>query len=210
MAEMGQINAAWIRVVEMAKQATLAPTLFRALDRAIPLAWENGQFVVGMDSHDGMLLSALQSGEYQLKIEQALRIVCADSAIKFRVVEGTTLDAWESAKIRDAAALKIAEQQAAKLATATVNLGNATSWDELYDQVSRLWQETEYRTMPTGKGRFLNGAFAIIEQGLETLGEPNEQTERLFARTIERLASLTATDATVLAYLLFERRRTKA
>ncbi len=200
---MPTIQDVWKIAVERVKHNVTAPNVFRALDRVVPIAWEDGVFVAGLSAIDGAMASVLTADEYRRAIEQNLRAASGDLTLKFRLIEGTTVDDWSHAKARDAALVARAAQQAERK---TFDPGAITTWDGLYDQLNALWTETPYRTMASGKGRFLSSAFDLIDIGLATLGEPSEATERAFSRVLERLASMTGSDPAVLAYLLFQRR----
>ena len=198
----------WRQTIERVKKDVIAPTLWRALESTVAVAWENNTFAVGLAAGDGQLASSLNSGEHQSAIEQALRAVSGKSDLKFRMIEGTTRSDWEHVKAQDAAVTAQRQQTAQKKYAQAESFA---SWDEIYDQVSRLWASSEYRALASGKARFLTQALAMAEKAMAELlpedGKTNEQTERGLSRVIERIASMTGSDATLLAYILFERRK---
>ncbi len=198
----------WAQTVERVKKVVIAPTLWRALEKTVPVAWENNTFVVGIGTADGQLASSLNSGEHKSAMEQALRTVANSADLKFRLIEGTTRADWEYVKAQDAAATAQRQQAAQKK---FVQSETFSSWDEIYDQVSRMWAGSEYRALASGKARFLRQAMEMVEKAMAELlpegAKTNEQTERGLSRVIERVASMTGSDATILAYMLFERRK---
>ena len=200
----------WAQAVDRVKQEIIAPSLWRALERTIPVAWEDNTFVVGLVSAEGHLASQMNAGENRGAIERRLRTLTSNNDLNFRVIEGTAYSDWEYAKARDAAALAQRQQATQRRQQ---EAGVAGSWDEVHDRVSRLWAGSEYRSLASGKARYIDQAFAILEQAMDTLypadGKTNEQTERGLSRVIERIASTTSSDATLIALLLFERRRGK-
>ena len=150
----------------------------------------------------------MNTGEYRAAIERILRAITGDNALTFRLIEGTTLADWEYTKARDVAAVQQRQQAAQKRVVESKAFG---SWDEIYDQVSRLWANAEFRALATGKARYLEQALAMVEKALDSLapagdGKRTEQTERGLSRVVERIASMTGSDATVIAYLLEQRR----
>lgn len=205
MAQSEQVQAVWNRAAEQAKRAAVAPSFYRAIERIVPIAWENGTFVIGLDaSADGSLHVALNSGENQLKIEAALRAASGEATLRLRVIEGTAASDWEAAKARDAA-LAAQEARASERRAVTVNAA-AASWDTVYDQVSKLWAEAEFRNMSSGRGRFLVAAMDVVDRALETVGVNGEAEERSFSRVLDRIASSVNADPALFAAVFFDRR----
>lgn len=204
----GDIKATWGRVVEQVKKEVIAPGLWRALEKTVPVVWEGSNFVIGLSPMDGQMAGQLNTGEYRGAIERTLRRVAGNNDLVFRMIEGTTLSDWEYTKARDAAAVSQRQQTAQKR---YVEAGAFASWDEIYEQVSRLWANFEYRSLSSGKGRFLDQALGLCIKGMESLmpadGTTNEQIERGLSRVLERIGGITNSDPAVLAYLLSERRR---
>lgn len=203
MADMDLVRRLWAAAAEDAKKAAVAPAFYRAIEKVVPVAWEDGVFVIGLASDaDGTLQSALKAGENQLKIEAALRVVSADAALKLRLIEGTTAADWAAAKARDAAeraeVARLAERKTVATAAPSAN------WDGVMDQVMKLWADTESRNMAVGKARFLSAALNLVDQAMDTVGAADD---RALTRVLERIGSSTGSDPAVLALLLLERRR---
>ena len=202
------IPQVWASVVEQIKKEVIAPSLLRALERTVPVVWEDPNFVVGLGVGDGQHMAPLNSSEHRGAIERALRAQTGRPDLNLRIIEGTESSDWAHAKARDAAA-KAQQQRAVQQHVAAA--GAAGSWEELYDQVQRLWANSDHRSLASGKGRFLDQALEMVSQALDTLspadGATTEQTERGLSRVVERIASMTSSDGTIVAYLLTERRR---
>ncbi len=204
----GDLQQVWAQAVDRVKREIIAPSLWRAIERTIPVTREGDVFAVGLAPGEGQYAGTMNTGEYRAAIERILRAVTGDDALTFRLIEGTTLADWEYTKARDVAAVAQRRQAAQKRVVESKAFG---SWDEIYDQVSRLWANAEYRALATGKGRYLDQALGMIEKALDSLapagdGKRSEQTERGLSRVIERVASMVSADATVIAYLLEQRR----
>lgn len=204
---MSNMHATWAQVVEMAKAAAVSPALYRALDLTIPIAWEGNYFAIGLNSTDGLYASSLKSSDHQLKIEQALRKLTNNRDLKLRVLDSPTLEAWNAFKATEVVAARLAEQQAARQTASPTQATDLATWDAVYDQLNRQWSTFEFRTLASGKGRFLQSAIGTIDEAMDTLGATDEQNERAFSRTLERIGSMTSTDPALVGYLLFERRR---
>lgn len=204
----GDLQQVWAQAVDRVKSEVIAPSLWRALERTIPVTREGDVFAVGLAPGEGQYAGTMNTGEYRAAIERILRAITGDNALTFRLIEGTSVADWEYTKARDAAAVAQRQQAAQKRVVESKAFG---SWDEIYDQVSRLWANAEFRALASGKGRYLDQALAMIEKALASLvpagdGKRIEQTERGLSRVIERVASMTGSDATLIAYLLEQRR----
>jgi hypothetical protein len=201
-----QIQQLWSQTVERVKREVMAPSLWRALERTVPVIIENNTLAVGFAAGDGQLAGTLNSGDYRSAVERALRAVSGNNSLNVRIIEGTALSDWEYAKARDAAAVQQRQQAAQRR---YVEAAAFNSWDEIYDQVSRLWANSEYRALASGKARFLDQALGLVQKALDSLAPSgsgtDEQTERGLSRVIERVASYTSSDASLVAYLLLQR-----
>jgi hypothetical protein len=208
--EAQAMREVWARAVEEIKRTATSTTVYRALEKTIPIAWEDGFFAVGFSGTEGQLGAQLNTGEYRSIIERVLQGITGDPALKYRYVEGADYEDWEHLRIRDAASLAVRQQTMERRA---VEVKAFTTWDDVYDQVSRLWASSEFRALPTGRARYWDAAFDIVLQAMASIypfeGKADEPTERGLSRIIERIASMTGADAAIVAYLLFERRKSQ-
>lgn len=208
MADKTEMIAIWTQVVEMAKKAAVAPAMYRALDASVPIAWEGNVFAVGIESTDGLLNGTLKSNDSQLKIEQALRHITGNRELKLKVLDSPTLEAWNSVKAGEVALAKMQQQQQDRLNANPTAVADTATWDDVYERLNRLWTSYDYRTMASGKGRFMVDALAMIDEAIDQLGTAGgDQSERAFSRTLERVGSMVGSEPALIGYLLFERRR---
>ena len=209
--EQAQMQQLWSQTVERVKREVMAPSLWRALERTVPVTIENDTVAVGFAAGDGQLAGTLNSGDYRSAVERALRAVSGNNSLNVRIIEGTSLSDWEYAKARDAAAVQQRQQAAQRR---YVEAAAFSSWDEIYDQVSRLWANTEYRALASGKARYMDQALGLVQKALDSLApsgsDTDEQTERGLSRVIERVASYTGSDGALVAYLLLQRRNSNS
>lgn len=205
-----ETQAVWAQAVDRVKQSVIAPSLWRALEKTIPVVWEGSNFVIGYGGTDGSLAGQLNTRDYRLAIERAIRDLTGGVADTVRVIEGTELSDWEYVKTRDAAAAASRTQTAERQQRQTASFG---TWDEVYDQVSRLWAGSEFRALPTGRARYIDAALTLVQKAMDSGlypadGTPsNELTERGLSRVLERIANQSSSDPAVLAYFLFQRRK---
>ncbi|MGC4043845.1 MAG: hypothetical protein QM758_08555 [Armatimonas sp.] len=171
---MSQQAQIWGQVSEMAKRAALSPNWFRAIEAAHAIAWEDNVLVVGLRAEDGQHAGVLNTNDFRLKIEAAIRQVTGASKANFRVIEGITAQDWAMAKERDAIAVRRATEAIQKTRAAATS-ESAQSWEGLYDVIQQQWAQAEYRNFASGRGRFLIKAFDIIEEAIGTLGAPTDE-----------------------------------
>lgn len=208
-AERGRLRELWNRVVETVKLAVIAPPMWRALERTVPVVWEGDTFVVGFGAGDGAVSGQLGGYETRVAIEKALRDVTGSAAVTYRLIEGDTLPDWEYVKARDLAAITGAQRAVERTQRDTAAAG---SWDEVYERIARLWGAAEFRGQTAGRARFVASALNVIEEATHrlyptVLTKAEEAQERGLSRVLERVASYTSSDATTLGVMLFERLR---
>lgn len=200
-------NDVWAKVVDSIKQSIIAPSLWRALEKTIAVVYEENNFVIGFATVDGTAANQLNSTEYRYTIERTLRQMTGNADLRLRVIEGNEYGDWEQEKRREAVGV---QQQAAQMQKQVSETKSFGTWDELYEQVSRLWANSESRSLPTGRARYLIAATDLVLDAMVAIypatGVGNEQTERGLSRVVERIASMTNSDAVMVAHLLFERR----
>ena len=206
------MRATWGRVVDSVKQTVMSPTLWRALERVVPITQDGDVFVIGMATVDGQMAGQVNSQENRLAIENALRTLTGKSTMTLRVIDGTDLSDWEAAKRRDAVA---ATQRAQKMEQRQAVDSAFSSWDDIYDQVSRLWAGWEFRALTTGRARYIERSLDIVEKALPGL-YPTYRTnlvdlsERGLSRVLERIANQAGSvDPILVATLLLQRLRAK-
>ncbi|MBC8101150.1 MAG: hypothetical protein H7Z41_01000 [Cytophagales bacterium] len=199
----------WAQAVDRVKQTVISPALWRAVERTLPVAWEENYFVIGLSSLDGQMAGTLNTRENLLAIERVLREVTGSGDLRVRLIDGVDLEDWEAAKVRDAAALASRQQVTQKRVTESASFA---SWDAIYDQISRLWANSEYRALASGRGRYIDNALDLILKAMDSglypaEGKVDEPTERGLNRLLDRIGSVTNSDPAVIAYLLYQRRR---
>ena len=204
-----EMKALWAQAVEMGKRSVASPSLYRALERTIPLAWEDDTFVIGLGDVDGQTGGLLNTTEYRQMLERVVQTLTENPRLRFRVIEGNEYGDWEYAKARDAAALASRQQTMQKQVVQSATLG---TWDGIYEQVTRLWAQAENRSTPTGRARYLDASFEVVLQAMTTLypapGEAvPETTDRALSRIVDRIAGMTNSDPALVGFLLFQRRK---
>ncbi len=203
------ITALWAQAVDRIKQTIIAPALWRAVEKTVPVVWEDNTFVIGLSSVDGQLSSTLNTRDNLLAVERVLREITGNAVLSVRMIDGDHVEDWEAAKVRDAATL-VNRQQAVKQRTS--ESASFASWEAVYDQISRLWVNSEYRSLASGRGRYIDAALELMVTAMDgglypAEGKVDEPTERGLNRLLDRIGSMANSDPALIAYLLFQRRR---
>jgi hypothetical protein len=203
-----RITEIWALAVDRIKHTIIAPALWRAVEKTVPVIWEDNTFVIGLASVDGQLSGTLNTRDNLLAIERVLREITRSNDLRVRLVDGTHIEDWESAKLRDAATLANRQQATQKRTTESASFA---SWEAVYDQISRLWANSEYRSLASGRGRYIDAALEMVVTAMDgglypAEGKADEPTERGLNRLLDRIGSMANADPALIAYLLFQRR----
>ena len=206
--DAGRMREIWAGTVDRVKQEVNAISLWRALESTVPVAWEDNYFVVGVGTAEGAQAGQMNSAEHRSTIERTLQSLTGNRDLRFRVIGGTAYADWQYEKARDAAA---ASQQQHTVQRRAEVADSAANWDQIFDQMSRLWAASENRSLASGKARYVQEAVTRVAEALGTLApdadKSDVQNERILSRIIERIASNANTDPVLVGCLIFERRR---
>lgn len=202
---MSNLPLLWATCVERLKDRTNNRSFWEAIEQTRPIAIDGDSLIIGVDPEKSYHIGVISQNSLQHIIATAVREVFGRE-LKFRVIDGVTVQEWEIIKDRDA---KAAEARAAAAAKASSKpalqqgVYNA-SWDAVHEAVSRAHSDTPVRSLPQGKARYANEALYILAQAMETLypDPPDEASERGVARILDRISHLSDIPAPVLAFEL--------
>ncbi|GIV17024.1 MAG: hypothetical protein KatS3mg022_2459 [Armatimonadota bacterium] len=196
----------WAQSVDRMKDKIVLPSMWEALDHAVPITIENGEFVVGLPSQKYSLSGHLRNPGYRRTIEVILSEL-AGQDVQLRIIEGTTLADWERTKQREALAAASREQEYAQRRKQEEL---EQSWDTLYDRIVRAYSEQPYRQLPQGKAVYLQKALQMVSEAMDDLypqgSDVDDLTERNLARVIDRIANNIGAPPALVAYELFRLR----
>src|SRR4051812_25620789 len=94
------VNKLWQRVIDKVKVRLVLPSVWRAMEAARPLVIENDTLVLGFpasQTHQGGLLTDSKTNNI---IERAIEEE-AGRVLRLRMIEGETVQDWETSKLRD-------------------------------------------------------------------------------------------------------------
>lgn len=197
MADEMDLKPLWDKVADQVKQKVIHPTLWRSLELAVPVITDGDQFVIGFPATQYHMSGNLTTAQHRTAIEGALREFTGRS-YRIRVMDGTTLQDWQSVLDREKSAL---DQHLAQQAKLDAELAVTHSWDGLYEQASRMYASTPARQFPQVRAIYIEKMIAEISDAIDELmdpAKPNDLAERSLARIIDRVGTLTETPGAVI------------
>ncbi|HEU4754330.1 MAG TPA: hypothetical protein VFU47_14565 [Armatimonadota bacterium] len=197
--------ALWKYVTDQVKARTSLPPLWRALEAARAITVENDRLIVGFgvaDMHQsGLLLQTQHKNIIEQVLEQATH-----RRLQLEVIQGETLQDWEAAKQHAAEASRLQEQSREQFQK---QVEGGQSWEAIGEQLVRKIASLPHRGLASVQGRFLAEALDTLVEAYGRLmpEHPTEADERGYSRTLERLSERVFIPASLIAYLVDERRK---
>src|SRR6188474_3686881 len=103
---MADLAEVWKEALPELRQAVTGVGIWAALNAAKPIVLEDGVAVLGIDHRDTELAGHLKLTSVKRLIERQLS-ERMNSAITVRIIEGTSLQDWETIKRRDVEARRL-------------------------------------------------------------------------------------------------------
>jgi hypothetical protein len=191
----------WNDSVDEVRRAVTGVGVWTALKLAVPIAYENGTFILGLPQADSELAGHLRVPHTKRQIENALALQL-NERVELRIIHGTRTEDWDLEKRRDLEKRKLQEQaldKARKEATA------AKSWEGIYEQLSRAYAATPSRSLPQNRAKFFLEAVNLVAEALVETPITDDMAERNYARCLERIASYSDLPSTFVAVKVLER-----
>jgi hypothetical protein len=194
-----QAHQVWLQAAELVKDRVIAPTLYRALELPVGIAVDGDEFILGFANQDIPMAGHLRSAQHRAIIDQCVSEVLKRK-VRVRIIEGTTPEDYEHHK----------QQVQARSATqVTVSAKREkerqviAAWDEVGEQVTRLYARLHLRQLPQMRAEFMWAAFKIISDAVDLMGyneDSEEIQKRAVARVFEKFATVVEIPSTMLAF----------
>ncbi len=198
MADVAQI---WSEAMPVVRQGVTGVGVWTALNTATPIAYEEGVFVIGLPGESGELSGHLRLPSTKRLMEQQIsKLLNAQTVV--RIIDGTTIPDWEITKRRDAERKKL---QAAEMTKMRAEMTARTSWDAVYEQLSRRFAAVSNKSLPQNRARFYEEAVALVAEARQGMTTFDDSGERNFARCIERLAQYSEIPSCIVAVEILKR-----
>lgn len=175
--------------------------VWTALNAAVPITVDNGMLILGIPSNDTELAGHLRLPNTSRQIEVAFSEKYGE-AVKVRVIGGTTPEDYEIVKRRDAERRRMQE---AEMAKSRQELQAKSTWEGVYEQLSRRFSAMTNRSLPQNKARFYAEALDLVAETRREHQEIDDMSERNFARCLERIAQYSDVPSTLVAEEVLKR-----
>jgi hypothetical protein len=192
MAELAEV---WSEALPVVRNGVTGVGIWTALNHSKPLAFEDGQFVLGLPENMADLAGHLRMAQTKKLVENEMSARLG-APVQLRVIDGTTQEAWERVKRRDLEAKRLQE---AALNRARAELTARTNWDSVYEQLSRMYAAVQNKSLPQNRGKFYSEAIAVLGKARKEQENRDDMSERNFARCIERVAQYSEVPSTIVA-----------
>jgi hypothetical protein len=187
----------WKKTEDRVKDRVNHRSLWETMEKAVGIAIEGDVFIVGLNARNFNEAGHMNVSEHRNAIEQAASTF-AGRPLKVRIIEGDTLADWVATKQRDE---RVAAMRTVTYERQDRNEAAAQNWDTLYDYVARAYSALPNRSLPQSKARYLTDMLYVLSDAMNQLygDQPDESTERLLARVVEKVASNADVPATLVA-----------
>ncbi|MEN6356641.1 MAG: hypothetical protein ABFD83_06100 [Armatimonadota bacterium] len=207
MGEITQQEAinVWKVAQERVKDKVIAPTLYIALEKAVGITVEDGQFILGFSNADAPMAGHLRSAQYLAIIEQSISEVLKKK-VRLKTIDGTTLADYENQKrlyqAREATAETVSAQHARDRQI-------AQAWEEVTEKITRGYAKLQQRQFAQNRAKFIRWGLGIVHEAVVKFNytdESDDAHKRALARMFEKFATSINISSTWLAYEYFRLR----
>lgn len=174
----------WSEILPEVRRGVTGVGVWAALNSSKPVALEDDVFVLGVPEGMSELGGHLKVPSTKRLIEQHLTAKTGSST-NLRVIDGTGLESWQAVKRKDVEARRMQEQAMSKM---RAEIDARSSWDGVYEQLSRRYAAVTNKSLPQNRARFYEEAVAMIAETREEITNWDDLSERNFARCLERVA----------------------
>jgi hypothetical protein len=192
---MAELAAIWKESLQPILSGVTGRGVWTALNSATPVTLEDNVFVLGVSNRDSELGGHLRMPATSQLIEKTLSSKLG-KPVKLRVIDGTSVQDWELVKRRDVERRRL---QDAELTKMRAEMAAKSSWDAIYEQLSRRYAAVTNRSLPQNRARFFEEAVSIIVEARKEQTAFDDPGERNFARCLERVAQYTEVSSVIVA-----------
>ncbi len=175
--------------------------VWTALNAAVPITVEEGVLVLGIPQNDTELAGHLRLPNTSRNIEVAFSKAYGEN-VRVRIIGGTTDADWEVQKRRDAERRRM---QQVEMAKARQEMQAKTTWEGVYEQLSRRFSAMTNRSLPQNKARFYAEALELVAEARKEHQDADDMSERNFARCLERISQYSDVPSTLVAEEVLKR-----
>ena len=191
---MADVVEIWKQALPVVRNGVTGVGVWAALNSCRPILFEDGVFVLGTPPEGGELAGHLKIPSTKRLIEITISKVM-NQTVSVRIIEGNTVAEWELVKRRDGERRKLQEQEMTKM---RAEMTARTSWDSVYEQLSRRFAAVANKSLPQNRARFFAEAVALVAEARQSMNQYDDAAERSFARCIERVAQYSEVPSSIV------------
>ncbi len=195
-----------MQAAEKVKDRVIAPTLYRAVELAVGITVDGDEFILGFANPDLPMAGHLRSAQHHAIIDQCVSEVLKHK-VRVRIIEGTTPEDYEHYKQQVQARAAVQTTVSAKREKERQVIA---AWDEVGEQITRLYARLHLRNLPQMRAEFMWAAFKIISDAVDAMDyseDADEIQKRALARVFEKFATVVEIPSTMLAFEFFRLRK---
>ena len=192
MAQPGEI---WKESLPIIMKGVTGRGVWAALNAVQPIALEDDQIVVGIPYGDSELAGHLRLPQTKRIMELAVSQVVG-KPFGVRLIDGVREADYELAKRRDIERRRLQDAEMTKM---RAELVAKSTWDTVYEQLSRRYAAVTNKSLPQNRARFYEEALELVAAARRNQGTYDDLGERNFARCLERLAQYSEIPSTIVA-----------
>ena len=200
-AAMAQPSEIWKSALPIIMKGVTGRGVWAAINAVQPIALEDSQLIVGIPHGDNELAGHLRLPQTKRIMEVAVSQIMG-KPFGIKLIDGITEQDYELSKKRDAERRRLQEAEMTKM---RAELAAKSSWDGVYEQLSRRYAAVTNKSLPQNRARFYEEALEIIATARREQGNYDELGERNFARCLERLAQYSEIPSTIVAAQVLQR-----
>lgn len=198
---MAEVAEVWKEALPEVKNSVTGVGVWTALNHVQALALEDGILILGMPQTMTDLAGHIRMAQTKRLIEQIVGRRLGQQ-LTVRVIDGVLPEDLERAKRKDVEAKRLQDQAMAKM---RAEIESKSSWDGIYDQLSRRYAAVPNRSLPQNRARFFEEAIELVAETRKSQATWDEIGERNFARCIERIAQYADVPSTVVAIQVLQK-----
>lgn len=198
---MADLAAIWKEALPGVRNAVTGVGVWSALNACKPLAFEDGVLVMGLAHRDSELAGHLRMPLTKRLVEAAFA-ERLNAQVALRIIDGDTPADLEAVRRRDTEAGRLQEQSLQKM---RAEMSARSSWDSVYEQLSRRFAAVTTKSLPQNRARFLEEAMEIVAEARRNQVDYDEPGERSFARCIERVSQYADVPSALVAVDVLKR-----
>jgi len=198
---MADIVQVWNEALPTVRAGVTGVGVWAALNSSVPVALEDGTFVLGLASKDGELSGHLRMVQTKKLIETEVS-KRVGTPVQARIIDGTTQADWERAKRKDAEGRRLQEIADSK---ARAEIASRSNWEGIYEQLSRKFAAMPNKSMPQSRAKFFIESVEMVAEARKVQANRDDLNERNFARCLERIAQYTEIPSGLVAKAVLEK-----